>query len=264
MRLDESAPCKSADRIAGHVIHIDGFGNLSKQTSRAADIALWGAALRIRLGGHVLMELCRTYGDVEPGALLALIGSAGLLEIAVNGGNAARQLGGATPRYPCRRKALRKKKFMSSAPLIVSISGIRGLVGQSLTDEVVARFAAAFGTTLTPGDTVVLARDTRPSGGGFCPSCGRCFASDGLPRRRCGYVLHTWSQADDLCARCQRCDHHPSLPATTRPLGTASSWCAPTASFSMRKRARASRIFSKRVSFAVLRPANWKRSTQTP
>ena len=56
---------------------------------------------------------------------------------------------------------------MSSAPLIVSISGIRGLVGQSLTDEVVARFAAAFGTTLPLGATVVVARDTRPSGAAF-------------------------------------------------------------------------------------------------
>ncbi len=56
---------------------------------------------------------------------------------------------------------------MSSAPLIVSISGIRGLVGESLTDEVVGRFASAFGSTLTPGDTVVLARDTRPSGATF-------------------------------------------------------------------------------------------------
>ena len=53
------------------------------------------------------------------------------------------------------------------APLIVSISGIRGIVGQSLTDEVVARFAAAFGTSLYCGATVIIARDTRPSGAGF-------------------------------------------------------------------------------------------------
>ena len=92
VRLAESAPCKSADRIAGHIIHIDGFGNLVSNIA-AADIAPWGSALRIRLGGHVFTELCRTYEDVEPGALLALIGSAGLLEVAVNGGNAARQLG---------------------------------------------------------------------------------------------------------------------------------------------------------------------------
>ena len=91
---------------------------------------------------------------------------------------------------------------MSSAPLIVSISGIRGLVGQSLTDEVVARFAAAFGTTLTPGDTVVLARDTRPSGAAFAQAADRCAAPDRLPRLRLGQVFHAWGQADDRRAQC--------------------------------------------------------------
>ena len=92
VRLAASAPCKSAGRIAGHVIHIDGFGNLVSNIA-AADIAPWGPALCIRLGAHVLTQLCRTYADVEPGVPLALIGSAGLLEIAVNRGHAARQLG---------------------------------------------------------------------------------------------------------------------------------------------------------------------------
>ena len=68
---------------------------------------------------------------------------------------------------------------MSSAPLIVSISGIRGLVGQSLTDEVVAHFAAAFGTTLTPGDIVVLARDTRPSGAAFAQAAAAALRQTG-------------------------------------------------------------------------------------
>ncbi len=91
VRLAESAPCRSADRIAGHIIYIDRFGNLVSNIE-AADIAPWGAALHLRLGDHVLTELCRTYEDVEPGAPLALIGSAGLLEVAVNQGHAARQL----------------------------------------------------------------------------------------------------------------------------------------------------------------------------
>ena len=91
VRLAESAPCKSAGRIDGHIVHIDGFGNLVSNIA-AADIAPWGSALRIRLGDHVLTELCRTYEDVELGAPLALIGSAGLLEVAVNCGHAARQL----------------------------------------------------------------------------------------------------------------------------------------------------------------------------
>ena len=68
---------------------------------------------------------------------------------------------------------------MSNAPLIVSISGIRGLVGQSLTDEVVARFASAFGTTLRPGDAVVLARDTRPSGAAFAHATAAALRQTG-------------------------------------------------------------------------------------
>ena len=92
VRLAEAAPCKSANRIDGHIVHIDGFGNLVSNIA-AADIAPWGSGLCIRLGAHVLTALCRTYEDVEPGTPLALIGSAGLLEVAVNCGHAARQLG---------------------------------------------------------------------------------------------------------------------------------------------------------------------------
>jgi phosphomannomutase len=47
--------------------------------------------------------------------------------------------------------------------LIVSVSGIRGIVGQGLTPEVAAAFAAALGT-VTHGGRVVLSRDGRPSG----------------------------------------------------------------------------------------------------
>lgn len=48
--------------------------------------------------------------------------------------------------------------------LIVSVSGVRGVVGESLTPEVARRFGCAFGTMLGTGRTVVLGRDTRPSG----------------------------------------------------------------------------------------------------
>jgi len=52
----------------------------------------------------------------------------------------------------------------SIAPdLIVSVSGIRGIVGQSLTPDAACRFATALGTYLK-GGRVVLARDSRPSG----------------------------------------------------------------------------------------------------
>jgi phosphomannomutase len=47
--------------------------------------------------------------------------------------------------------------------LIVSVSGIRGIVGAGLTAEAVARFAAAYGSTVA-GKRVILSRDGRPSG----------------------------------------------------------------------------------------------------
>lgn len=50
-----------------------------------------------------------------------------------------------------------------AAPLIVSVSGIRGVVGDSLTTEAALRFAVALGTHLG-GGVVLLARDGRTSG----------------------------------------------------------------------------------------------------
>ncbi|MFA7329859.1 MAG: phosphoglucosamine mutase [Candidatus Delongbacteria bacterium] len=47
--------------------------------------------------------------------------------------------------------------------LMISISGIRGVVGEGLSPELVARYAAAFGE-YCGGGPVVLGRDTRPSG----------------------------------------------------------------------------------------------------
>ena len=47
--------------------------------------------------------------------------------------------------------------------LKISISGVRGVVGQSLTPTLLARFAEAFGTYVGSG-TIVIGRDTRTSG----------------------------------------------------------------------------------------------------
>ena len=48
--------------------------------------------------------------------------------------------------------------------LMVSVSGVRGTVGRTLTPEVACQFGCAFGTMLGAGRKVVLGRDTRPSG----------------------------------------------------------------------------------------------------
>jgi phosphomannomutase len=47
--------------------------------------------------------------------------------------------------------------------LLVSVSGVRGVVGETLTADVALRFAAAFGTFLKPGK-VVVGGDTRRTG----------------------------------------------------------------------------------------------------
>ncbi|MEK6822582.1 MAG: phosphoglucosamine mutase, partial [Nanoarchaeota archaeon] len=47
--------------------------------------------------------------------------------------------------------------------LMVSVSGVRGIVGESLTPEICTRLGAAFGT-FVKGGTVVVGRDTRLSG----------------------------------------------------------------------------------------------------
>jgi len=48
-------------------------------------------------------------------------------------------------------------------PLIVSVSGLRGVVGATLTPEVAVRYVHAFAATLPPGP-VVIGRDGRQSG----------------------------------------------------------------------------------------------------
>ena len=46
---------------------------------------------------------------------------------------------------------------------IISVSGLRGIVGETLTPDVAIHYAAAFAAVVPPGP-IVLARDSRPSG----------------------------------------------------------------------------------------------------
>lgn len=52
---------------------------------------------------------------------------------------------------------------MRTTTLKISISGVRGVIGDSLTPQLLARFAESFGTYMG-GGTVVVGRDTRTSG----------------------------------------------------------------------------------------------------
>ncbi|PIU62704.1 MAG: phosphoglucosamine mutase, partial [Armatimonadetes bacterium CG07_land_8_20_14_0_80_40_9] len=60
--------------------------------------------------------------------------------------------------------ATRRSKFVEAIrSLKISISGVRGVVGESLTPLLLTRFAQAFGTYLNSG-LIVVGRDTRTSG----------------------------------------------------------------------------------------------------
>lgn len=69
----------------GAVIHTDRFGNLITNLAVEPDFA---ARATVEVSG-VPVPAARTYGDVPDGALVALRGSTGLLEIARRGGSAS-------------------------------------------------------------------------------------------------------------------------------------------------------------------------------
>jgi S-adenosyl-L-methionine hydrolase (adenosine-forming) len=81
----------------GEVLTVDRFGNvqLSITAADAAHIGLQpGGSALLRSGGQQLLIPYREmFGAVAPGELVAYADSAGLVSIAVNGGDAARQLG---------------------------------------------------------------------------------------------------------------------------------------------------------------------------
>ena len=84
-------PVPRADGVAllGEVIYVDRFGTLVSNI-RAEDV---DEGVRITVEGNDVGALRRTFGDVEPGQLVAYTGSGGEVEIAVRGGSAARLLG---------------------------------------------------------------------------------------------------------------------------------------------------------------------------
>lgn len=69
----------------GRVVHVDHFGNL------VTDLPSTEAGQAIAIGGRTL-PLHRTYEDVAPGDMLAYIGSARTVEIAIRDGRADRAL----------------------------------------------------------------------------------------------------------------------------------------------------------------------------
>ncbi len=83
--------------ITGRVLHIDRYGNIITDIGASRFLETTREKrFRIRLADFALDRVCASYDEAACGAALAILDSAGLLEIAVNGGNAAERLGVAT------------------------------------------------------------------------------------------------------------------------------------------------------------------------
>ena len=79
---------QAGDGIRGAIVHIDRYGNLITDIPAAA----LPANARVSVAGAVIEGISRSYSE-RPGALLAISGSQGTLEVAVGNGNAAKALG---------------------------------------------------------------------------------------------------------------------------------------------------------------------------
>lgn len=79
--------------LSGEVIYVDSFGNLITNIREEEVASFGGGAVEVRIGKESIPGVRKTYGMAGKGAVLALIGSSGYLEVAVNSGSAACALG---------------------------------------------------------------------------------------------------------------------------------------------------------------------------
>jgi hypothetical protein len=83
----------SARSLVGEVVYIDRFGNMITNIKKQ-DYESWAGRpadgkVKIQLGSSQIDGICDAYGDVPKGHAVSVWGSAGTLELAINGGNIA-------------------------------------------------------------------------------------------------------------------------------------------------------------------------------
>jgi S-adenosylmethionine hydrolase len=83
------APHHDGVAVVGEVLHVDRFGTLISNIP-GGEVE---PGVRIRVEGTDVGALRRTFRDAERGAVVAVVGSGGTVEIAVRDGSAARLLG---------------------------------------------------------------------------------------------------------------------------------------------------------------------------
>lgn len=89
----EADPIKNGKSIRGVVVEVDRFGNLiTNVPAGMLSKTPRDSRLRVSCGEHETYGLQYTYGDHPPHTLVALVGSGGMLELAIVNGDAAAML----------------------------------------------------------------------------------------------------------------------------------------------------------------------------
>jgi S-adenosylmethionine hydrolase len=87
-------PRATRREIAGHVIHVDHYGNLVTNIKKQDfDILSKNKNYRIVFGRETAIKVNTNYHDVDPGEVVFIFNSLNVLEIAINQGNASMLLG---------------------------------------------------------------------------------------------------------------------------------------------------------------------------
>ena len=84
-------PRIDAGSIVGQVVGVDRFGNLLTNIDAAA-LGRLTPPWAVNVGGVTIPRIVKTYAEVSPGDVCALVGSSDHLEVAVNAGSAAERL----------------------------------------------------------------------------------------------------------------------------------------------------------------------------
>ncbi len=95
MRFSIPKPKSAEGQLKGIVLRVDTFGNLVTNfvPEELPEGLLKDGTLKVQVNGKEVTRLVDTFTEGEPGAPVAIVGSSGFLEIAVNKGHAARTLG---------------------------------------------------------------------------------------------------------------------------------------------------------------------------
>ncbi len=95
VRFTLPKPRSGDGKVKGVVLKVDNFGNLISNISpeMIPQVFIPDGKYRLTVGGKEIPKVLHNYGDGGPNEPFGILGSAGLLEISVNRGSAARILG---------------------------------------------------------------------------------------------------------------------------------------------------------------------------